>query len=68
LWQLIQVVQEALNGAKAGRTCVVIAHRLSTVCDADVICVIKDGRVIESGSHTKLMESKGLYYDLYTKQ
>lgn len=60
----MQVVQEALDAAKAGRTCVMIAHRLSTVRDADVICVISDGRVAEQGTHPELLELKGLYYNL----
>nr|XP_049698231.1 ATP-dependent translocase ABCB1 isoform X1 [Helicoverpa armigera]XP_049698232.1 ATP-dependent translocase ABCB1 isoform X2 [Helicoverpa armigera] len=59
-----KVVQEALDAAKAGRTCVMIAHRLSTVRDADVICVIHDGLVAETGTHTELIERKGLYYNL----
>ncbi|KAL0838717.1 hypothetical protein ABMA28_016779 [Loxostege sticticalis] len=59
-----KVVQEALDAAKAGRTCVLIAHRLSTVRDADVICVLSDGRVAESGTHTELLQLKGLYYNL----
>ncbi|XP_041979050.1 ATP-dependent translocase ABCB1 [Aricia agestis] len=59
-----KVVQEALDTAKAGRTCVMIAHRLSTVRDADIICVLRDGRVAESGTHQQLMQAKGLYYNL----
>ncbi|XP_047990871.1 ATP-dependent translocase ABCB1-like [Leguminivora glycinivorella] len=59
-----KVVQEALDLAKAGRTCVMIAHRLSTVRDADVICVIHDGRVAERGTHQELMDLKKLYYRL----
>ncbi|CAH1643412.1 unnamed protein product [Spodoptera littoralis] len=59
-----KVVQEALDAAKAGRTCVMIAHRLSTVRDADVICVIHDGQVAEMGTHSELLELKGLYYNL----
>ncbi|XP_049873104.1 ATP-dependent translocase ABCB1-like [Pectinophora gossypiella] len=59
-----KVVQEALDRAKAGRTCVMIAHRLSTVRDADAICVISDGRVAERGTHAELMDLKGLYYNL----
>nr|QCO93567.1 ATP-binding cassette subfamily B member 1 [Chilo suppressalis] len=59
-----KVVQEALDAAKAGRTCVLIAHRLSTVRDADLICVVSDGRVAESGTHSELMALKGLYYNL----
>ncbi|VVC86623.1 unnamed protein product [Leptidea sinapis] len=59
-----KVVQEALDAAKAGRTCVMIAHRLSTVRDADRICVLSDGRVAEAGDHNQLMQLKGLYYKL----
>ncbi|CAH4028430.1 unnamed protein product [Pieris brassicae] len=59
-----KVVQEALEGAKAGRTCVIIAHRLSTVRDADLICVLSDGRLAEVGTHTHLMQLKGLYYNM----
>ncbi|KPJ08553.1 Multidrug resistance protein 2 [Papilio machaon] len=59
-----KVVQEALNAAKAGRTCVMIAHRLSTVRDADLICVLRDGVVAESGTHKQLMHAQGLYYNL----
>ncbi|KAJ8733987.1 hypothetical protein PYW07_014538 [Mythimna separata] len=59
-----KVVQEALDKAKEGRTCVMIAHRLSTVRDADVICVIHDGQVAEMGTHNELLDLKGLYYNL----
>ncbi|KAG7308521.1 hypothetical protein JYU34_005733 [Plutella xylostella] len=59
-----KVVQEALDKAKAGRTCVTIAHRLSTIRDADVICVLHEGLVAEQGTHTELMNAKGLYYKL----
>ncbi|XP_063825682.1 ATP-dependent translocase ABCB1 [Ostrinia nubilalis] len=59
-----KVVQEALDAAKAGRTCVLIAHRLSTVRDTDVICVLSEGRVAESGTHAELLQLKGLYYNL----
>lgn len=47
-----------------GRTCVMIAHRLSTVRDADTICVIHDGQVAEKGTHAELIDLKGLYYNL----
>lgn len=60
-----QVVQVALDAAKAGRTCVTIAHRLSTVRDADLICVVAKGRVAEAGTHHQLLDIKGLYYDLH---
>ncbi|KAK9700678.1 ABC transporter [Popillia japonica] len=63
-----KVVQEALDKAKSGRTCITIAHRLSTIQDADVIYVINEGVVIEAGTHSELLASKGLYYSLYSLQ
>ncbi|CAL9248278.1 unnamed protein product [Arabidopsis halleri] len=51
-----RVVQEAINNASIGRTTIVIAHRLSTIRNADVICVIHDGCIVETGSHKELME------------
>ena len=59
-----KVVQEALDKAREGRTSIVIAHRLSTIYNADVIVVIKEGQVAESGTHQELMKKKGLYYKL----
>ena len=50
----------------AGSTVFVIAHRLSTVRNSDVIMVLEQGRIIERGSHDKLIEEKGKYYQLYT--
>ncbi|MDQ1424151.1 MAG: hypothetical protein QOD72_1649, partial [Acidimicrobiaceae bacterium] len=58
-------VQDALEHALQGRTSIVIAHRLSTVRDADLICVIDEGRVVERGTHTSLIAAGGLYADLY---
>ena len=49
-----------------GRTVFVIAHRLSTIRNADVIMVLDHGRIIERGTHKKLIEEKGQYYQLYT--
>ena len=49
-----------------GKTCFVIAHRLSTVKNSDVIMVLDHGRIIERGSHEALLEKKGTYYQLYT--
>lgn len=63
-----KIVQEALDKAKDGRTCITIAHRLSTIQDADIIYVISDGEVFESGTHTELLAKKGLYYKLYSLQ
>lgn len=62
------MVQEALEKARHNRTCLVIAHRLSTIQHADLIVVIRDGRVLESGNHQQLMIRKGLYYRLVEKQ
>ncbi|KAJ3229660.1 ATP-binding cassette, sub-B (MDR TAP), member 4 [Chytriomyces hyalinus] len=62
------VVQEALEKVSVGRTTVVIAHRLSTVKDADVIVVLEKGDVFEMGSHDELLAKKGRYYDLVMKQ
>ena len=63
-----KVVQEALDKAREGRTTIVIAHRLSTIQTADVIVSIEKGRVVERGSHSELMDKKGLYYELVTAQ
>ncbi|KAK9877122.1 hypothetical protein WA026_016868 [Henosepilachna vigintioctopunctata] len=63
-----KVVQEALDKAKEGRTCVIIAHRLTTIQDADIICVINKGKLAELGNHQELMKKKGLYYQLYSLQ
>ena len=54
--------------AREGRTTVVIAHRLSTVRNADVIVAIKDGAVVEKGTHSELMQSDGVYRQLVTSQ
>ena len=51
-----------------GHTSFVIAHRLSTIRKADVILVVKDGQIIERGSHQELLKQRGYYYELYSKQ
>ena len=61
-------IQSAIAKIIHGRTSVVIAHRLSTVRNADMILVVKDGQIIESGKHDALMSQKGAYWRLYTKQ
>ncbi|KAM4791015.1 ATP-binding cassette sub-family B member 5 isoform 2-T3 [Cyanocitta cristata] len=59
-----KIVQQALDNARQGRTCIVIAHRLSTVQTADIIVVIQNGRVVEQGTHSQLLAKEGHYYAL----
>ena len=61
-------IQEALKKLSRGRTTFVVAHRLSTIVDADLILVIKDGAILEQGPPAELLRSKGKYYRLWTKQ
>ncbi|MFD1739832.1 ABC transporter ATP-binding protein [Bacillus salitolerans] len=61
-------IQEALGRLMKGRTSFVIAHRLNTIQSADVILVLKDGEIIEQGSHQSLLNEHGFYYDLYNSQ
>jgi ATP-binding cassette, subfamily B, bacterial len=61
-------VQRALKTALAGRTSIVIAHRLSTVRDADQILVVDAGRIVERGRHPELLAAAGLYAELYHTQ
>lgn len=60
------IVQRGMDALMKGRTVFVIAHRLSTVKNSDVIMVMEQGRIIERGSHDKLIEERGKYYQLYT--
>jgi ABC-type multidrug transport system fused ATPase/permease subunit len=62
------LIQQALERVLKGRTALVIAHRLSTVCNADKIIVLNHGRIAEVGSHQELMQRKGLYSQLYQRQ
>jgi len=62
------VIQNAIDSMMAGRTCFVIAHRLSTVRNADMILVMKDGNIVEKGTHDGLLEKGGVYADLYRSQ
>ena len=61
-----KVVQEALDKAREGRTTIIVAHKLSTVRNADVIFFLNAGRVAEAGTHLELMTKEGLYYDMVT--
>lgn len=61
-------IQEKLRALRRGRTSFVIAHRLSTVRDADVILVFDGGRIIERGNYEALLAQKGFYHDLYRSQ
>ena len=63
-----RLVQDALNHAMKDRTVFVIAHRLSTVRNADLILVVKNGRIVEQGTHPELLTQKGYYHELYTRQ
>ncbi|KAJ8919087.1 hypothetical protein NQ315_012072 [Exocentrus adspersus] len=63
-----KVVQAALENAKKGRTCIIIAHRLTTIQDADLICVINAGIIAEMGTHSELLQKRGLYYKLHSHQ
>ena len=63
-----QKIQSAISTVTRGRTSLVIAHRLSTVKNADCILVVKDGKIIEQGTHRELLDKKGYYHSLYTKQ
>lgn len=63
-----QVVQEALDEASKGRTCIIVAHRLSTIQNADRIAVFNGGVVMELGTHQQLLAQKGVYHMLVDKQ
>ena len=61
-------IQNAISAVTRDRTCFVIAHRLSTIVSADLILVVRDGKIIERGTHSELMAERGYYYSLYTIQ
>ncbi len=63
-----QKIQSAIDTIIQGRTSIVIAHRLSTVKNADLILVVQDGRIVEQGRHADLLKAKGYYFRLYTRQ
>ena len=61
-------IQKAFNRMMEGRTSFIVAHRLSTIKEADIILVMKDGNIIEMGSHKELMQMNGFYTNLYNSQ
>ncbi|MBP3478890.1 MAG: ABC transporter ATP-binding protein [Oscillospiraceae bacterium] len=61
-------IQAAMESVTDGRTSLMIAHRLSTVRNADMILVVKDGKIVEQGTHPQLLQLRGYYYELYTRQ
>ena len=61
-------IQDAVGRLLSGRTAVVIAHRLGTIRNADVICVVHNGRIVERGGHDALLKRGGVYRELYEKQ
>lgn len=63
-----RIVQSAMEQLTVGRTSFVIAHRLSAIKNADIILVMKDGDIIESGSHQELLSKNGFYTELYKNQ
>ena len=62
------LIQNAMDKLMAGRTSFVIAHRLSTIKNADLILVMKDGDIVESGNHSELLAKGGFYTELYNSQ
>ncbi len=61
-------IQQAMEQVTAGRTCLMIAHRLSTVRNADMILVVRQGKIVEQGTHSQLLKQRGYYHELYTRQ
>jgi len=66
--QTEQLIQEAIDHLLQDRTSFLIAHRLSTIRKADLILVVRDGRIVEQGRHLELLQKKGYYHDLYSRQ
>ena len=62
------LIQKAMDKLMSGKTCFIIAHRLSTIVDADLILVINNGEIVETGKHEELIAKKGFYYEIYNSQ
>ncbi|MDQ1323803.1 MAG: ATP-binding cassette, subfamily multidrug efflux pump, partial [Chloroflexota bacterium] len=62
------LIQRAMHRLMQDRTSLVIAHRLSTIRDADIILVMKEGRIVEQGTHEELLAARGFYHELYASQ
>jgi ATP-binding cassette subfamily B protein len=63
-----KIIQKAMQNLTVGRTSFIIAHRLSTIKDADTILVMREGSIVESGTHEELLKQGGFYSDLYNSQ
>ena len=63
-----ELVQKAMDKLTEGRTSFIIAHRLSTIKNADLILVMRDGNIVETGNHDELIEKNGFYAELYNSQ
>lgn len=66
--QTEKLIQDAISHLLKDRTSFLIAHRLSTIRQADMILVVRDGRIVEKGTHKELLAKHGYYHDLYSKQ
>ena len=62
------LIQKAMDKLMEGKTCFIIAHRLSTIVDSDLILVINNGEIVETGKHEELLAKKGFYYEIYNSQ
>ena len=62
------LIQKAMDKLMRDKTCFIIAHRLSTIVDADLILVVRDGQIVEQGTHRELLDKKGFYHEIYTSQ
>jgi subfamily B ATP-binding cassette protein MsbA len=62
------LIKDAISKLMTGRTSIVVAHRLSTIQDADAIIVMQNGKIVEQGTHEELLDINGTYFDLVQKQ